>query len=201
MPDAGGTVLTSDYFADYVSPRTHTHKVTHTPAGTVAAPVFTGTSVNTGATSSTVSVGSNAHVHTYDKLTTINAPTFGHTPTASAGPSETTPIYSITNVGSAPSLTMSVSNHQLQITFSAGSVPTRSAAIQVPTAAHTHSYDKLTSIAAPTFSHTSTNSGKPSATTNVPTAAHIHAVTAAGTNSAPAFTGTAATLTTTTQVV
>lgn len=199
LPDAGGTVLTSDYFADYVSPRTHKHKVTHTPAGTVAAPVFTGTSVNTGATASTVAVGSNAHVHTYDKLTTINAPTFGHTATASAGPSATTTVYSVTNVGSAPSLTMSVSNHQLQISFSAGSVPTRSG-VTVPTSTHTHNYDKLTSIAAPTFSHTSTNSGKPSATTNVPTAAHIHAVTAAGTNSAPAFTGTAATLTTTTQV-
>ena len=199
LPDAGGTVLTSDYFADYVSPRTHKHKVTHTPAGTVAAPVFTGTSVNTGATSSTVSVGSSAHVHTYDKLTTINAPTFGHTATASAGPSDTTTVYSITNVGSAPSLSMSVTNHQLQISFSAGSVPTRSG-VTVPNSTHTHNYDKLTSIAAPTFSHTSTNSGKPSATTSVPTAAHIHAVTAAGTNSAPAFTGTAATLTTTTQV-
>lgn len=199
LPDANGTVLTSEYFADYVSPRTHKHKVTHTPAGTVAAPVFTGSSVNTGATSSTVAVGSSAHVHTYDKLTTINAPTFGHTATASAGPSATTTVYSITNVGSAPSLSMSVTNHQLQISFSAGSVPTRSG-VTVPNSTHTHNYDKLTSIAAPTFSHTSTNSGKPSATTNVPTAAHIHAVTAAGTNSAPAFTGTAATLTTTTQV-
>lgn len=199
FPDANGIVLTSDYFADYVSPRTHKHKVTHTPAGTVAAPVFTGSSVDTGATSSTVSVGSSAHVHTYDKLTTINAPTFGHTATASAGPSATTTVYSITNVGSAPSLSMSVSSHKLAITFSAGSVPTRSG-VTVPNSTHTHNYDKLTSIAAPTFSHTSTNSGKPSATTSVPTAAHIHAVTAAGTNSAPAFTGTAATLTTTTQV-
>ncbi len=101
------------------STSTHTHSVTHTPAGTVSAPTFTGEAVMT-------STGGNS------KKT----------------------MYSITSVGSAPSLTASVSNKCLTLTFSAGSVPTRESA-SVALSDHTHSVTAKGSISQPTFTGTS----------------------------------------------
>ena len=141
---------------------THKHSVTAagtvsstsiTPAGTVSQPTFTGT----------------AHNHT-----------FSGSPATSGKPDTTnvTTIYSITNVGSlpshsytAPSLTGSVENQCLTLTFNAGShsfstgtLPTREA-ISTPNTNHTH-----------TVTATGT----------------IGSTTAGGTVSQPTFTGTAA---------
>lgn len=124
-----------------------------TPAGTVSQPTFTGT----------------AHNHT-----------FSGSPATSEKPDTTnvTTIYSITDVGSlpshsytAPSLTGSVENQCLTLTFNAGShsfsagtLPTREA-ISMPNTNHTHS---------------------------VTAAGTIGSTTAGGTVSEPIFTGTAA---------
>lgn len=155
--DGSGNVITSTYAA-----KSHKHSVTAagtvsstsiTPAGTVSQPTFTGT----------------AHNHT-----------FSGTAVTSGKPDTTnvTTIYSITNVGSlpshsytAPSLTGSVENQCLTLTFNAGShsfsagtLPTREA-ISMPNTNHTHS---------------------------VTAAGTIGSTTAGGTVSQPTFTGTAA---------
>ena len=152
-----GTPLSSKYAA-----KSHTHSVTAagtnsstsiTPAGTISQPTFTGT----------------AHNHTF----TGKSVTSGKPDTTNV-----TTIYSITGVGSlpthtytAPSLTGSVENQCLTITFSAGkhtfsagSLPT-SSAISMPTTNHTHA---------------------------VTAAGTIENTTAGGTVSQPTFKGTAA---------
>lgn len=153
--DGDGNVITSTY-----AKKSHKHSVTAagtigntliTPAGTVSQPTFTGT----------------AHNHT-----------FSGSPATSEKPDTTnvTTIYSITNVGSlpghsytAPSLTGSVENQCLTLTFNAGShsfsagtLPTREA-ISMPNTNHTHS---------------------------VTAAGTIGSTTAGGTVSEPIFTGT-----------
>lgn len=153
----GTTALSSKY-----AKKSHKHSVTAagtvsstsiTPAGTVSQPTFTGT----------------AHNHT-----------FSGSPATSGKPDTTnvTTIYSITDVGSlpshsytAPSLTGSVENQCLTLTFNAGShsfsagtLPTREA-ISMPNTNHTHS---------------------------VTAAGTIGSTTAGGTVSKPIFTGTAA---------
>lgn len=95
----------------------HTHTVSHTPAGTVSKPTFTGSAVTSGV------------------------------------PSGKTSIYSITGVGSAPSLSASVANKCLTLTFSAGSVPTRTN-VSVASAEHTHSVTASGSVSQPTFTGT-----------------------------------------------
>lgn len=155
--DGDGNVITSTY-----AKKSHKHSVTAagtnsstsiTPAGTVSQPTFTGT----------------AHNHT-----------FSGTAVTSGKPDTTnvTTIYSITNVGSlpshsytAPSLTGSVENQCLTLTFNAGShsfsagtLPTREA-ISMPNTNHTHS---------------------------VTATGTIGSTTAGGTVSQPTFTGTAA---------
>ena len=124
-----------------------------TPAGTVSQPIFTGT----------------AHSHTFaGKSVTSEKP----------DTTNVTTIYSITGVGSlpshtytAPSLTSSVENQCLTLTFntgshsfSAGTLPTREA-ISMPNTNHTHS---------------------------VTATGTIGSTTAGGTVSQPTFTGTAA---------
>lgn len=99
------------------SSSSHTHTVSHTPAGTVSQPTFTGSSATSGA------------------------------------PSKTTSVYSITGVGSVPSLTASVTNKCLTLTFSAGSVPTRSS-VTVASSDHTHSVTAKGSVSQPTFTGT-----------------------------------------------
>lgn len=98
----------------------HTHTVSHTPAGTVSKPTFTGSAVTSG------------------KPDTTNVTT----------------IYSITGVGSVPTLTASVANKCLTLTFTAGSVPTRSSAISMPNTNHTHSVTAKGSVSQPTFTGT-----------------------------------------------
>ena len=150
------------YLSDKYAAKSHKHSVTAagtigntliTPAGTVSQPTFTGT----------------AHNHT-----------FSGTAVTSGKPDTTnvTTIYSITGVGTlpshsytAPSLTGSVGNQCLTLTFNAGShsfstgtLPTREA-ISMPNTNHTHS---------------------------VTAAGTIGSTTAGGTVSQPTFTGTGA---------
>lgn len=121
----------------------HKHTVTHTPAGSIGSKSLT----PAGSVSSTFT-GSSA---------------------TTGSPSGTTSVYSITGVGSVPSLTASVTNRCLTLTFSAGSVPTRSS-VTLPSTAHTH---------------TVTAKGSVSSTFTGTAASHNHT-----------FTGTSATLTT-----
>ena len=115
----------------------HTHSASYTPAGSVSQPTFTGTAVNTEATSGTTTVYSITNVGTLPS----------HTYTA--------PSMSATIANKCLILTFSAGSHD----FSAGSLPTKGSGVSVATGAHTHS------------------------------------VTAAGTVSKPSFTGTAATIT------
>jgi hypothetical protein len=100
------------------STSTHKHTVSHTPAGSVSQPTFTGSAVMT-----------------------------------STGANSQKTMYSITSVGSAPSLTASVSKKCLTLTFSAGSVPTRESAT-VSLGTHTHSVTAAGTVSKPTFSGT-----------------------------------------------
>lgn len=109
-------VALSGHTHSYAS-TTHTHTVSHTPAGTVSKPSFTGSSATTSA------------------------------------PSGTTTVYSITDVGTAPSLSTSVTNQCLTLTFSAGSVPTRSS-VTLPNTSHTHTVTATGSVSQPTFTGT-----------------------------------------------
>ena len=76
----------------------------------------------------------------YTPAGSVAAPTITVTPT-------TDNVYSITDVGTLPELTMSVSNENLTIGFSAGSLPTKGSAQSVMTAASASS-------TAPTFTGT-----------------------------------------------
>lgn len=188
-------VLTIDY-AD----TGHAHTVTHKPVGSVT---FTGSTATTSAASNST-VASSTHTHTvtstgnYTPAGTISAPAFTGKAATSGGPSATTSVYSITGVGSAPSLSAAIANKCMTFTWSAGSVPTRSS-VTIPTYNHTHSVTASGTVAAPTFTGTaatisvSGTTATPSATTSVAAASHKHTVTA---NGSASFTGTPATITT-----
>lgn len=200
VPDAGGTMMTSSNYSIWASPNTHKHSVTinHTPAGTISTPKFTGTSSqSTSANIGTVSVSSYNHTHTYTRISSINAPTPNYTSTNSGTPSATASFYAYPST-SKPSLTASITNKCLTVVFTS---PTTQG-YTVSSSSHKHTYDKTTSITAPTFSTSTYNSSTPSSTTTVPNNGHTHTYTAAGTISTPTFTGTAysKTFTTTTQI-
>lgn len=71
--------------------------------------------------------------------------TFTGSAVTSGASSGTTSVYSITGVGSVPSLTASVTNKCLTFSFSAGSVPTRSS-VTLPSTGHTHSVTAAGSV-------------------------------------------------------
>ena len=96
----------------------HTHSVSHTPAGTVSKPSFTGSAVTSGEASAT------------------------------------TTVYSITAVGTLPTLSASVTNKCLNLTFGAGTLPTKGTGVSVPTGSHTHSVTAAGSVSQPTFTGT-----------------------------------------------
>ena len=78
------------------------------------------------------------HVHVADYTPSGHiSPKFTGTSATSNATSDTTSIYSITNVGSLPTMTANVTNRCLTLSFNAGSVPTRSS-VSVPSASHTH---------------------------------------------------------------
>lgn len=171
----------------------HTHTVSHTPAGSVSS-TFTGKAVTSGAPSETVAVASSTHTHKYTPSGTVSKPTFTGSAVTSGTPSGTTSVYSITGVGSVPSLSTSVTNRCLTLSFSAGSVPTRSS-VTVASSNHTHSVTASGAVSQPTFTGTEASTTSISGTTSVANSAHTHSVTAFG-SVASKFTGTAATLTT-----
>ena len=117
----------------------------YTPAGTVSQPTFTG--------SSTTSTG------TFTPSGTVSKPGVTVSPTTDS-------VYSITDVGTLPTLTTTVANETLTIAFSQGTLPTKGSAQTVMTGA-TAELD-----ATPTFTGTEGSvsvTGTPSGTVSQPT--------------------------------
>ncbi len=87
----------------------HIHKVT--AAGTVSQPTFTGTNKNTSAhiADYSVKVGSETHTHSVTAAGTVSSSFSGNTNTTSAGAKTT--VYSITDVGTLPSLIYVAPSH------------------------------------------------------------------------------------------
>lgn len=210
----------------------HTHSASYTPAGTVGSTSIT----PAGSVSSTFKGTAAGHSHTFTgtaashghnftgtkaTISTKYTPSgsvsssFSGTSATSGGPSATTTVYSITGVGSAPSLTAAVANRCMTLTFSAGSVPTRSS-VTVPTDTHTHNVTATGSVSSgftgteATISTDYTPAGSISGTSVTPAGSISEtSVTPAGTVSSSftgtaashshGFTGTAATITTGTE--
>ena len=105
--------------------------VNYTPAGTVTKPTFDGdeltsTGKYTPAGNVTVSVG--AGEANYTPAGTVSKPDITVTPS-------TDNVYSITDVGTLPTLTTSVANETLTLSFDQGALPTKGAAQAVMTGA------------------------------------------------------------------
>lgn len=136
----------------------------YTPAGSVSQPTFTGSSSNVTITATDSSSGN------YQPKGTVSAPTI-----TVDQPGSTANVNSITDVGSLPSLTMTVTNENLAFSWSAGTLPTKGANTTVKTG------DASYTASAPTFSGTKAQlSGS---------------TTAEGSVSKPTFSGTGATIT------
>lgn len=200
ISDHAGTMMTSGNYTQWASPSTHTHNVTisHTPAGTISKPTFTGTTdQETSSNAGYSAVASSGHSHSYNRVSSVSAhslTTSSYTSSANSGSGVAFYAYS---GSSKPSLTASISNKCLTVTFTS---PATSAYTAAPNS-HTHSYNRVSSISNHSVNVSSYTSGTPSATTNVASNGHKHTYTAAGTISTPTFTGTAysTTVTTTTQ--
>lgn len=149
-----------------------------TPEGTVSQPTFTG--------SSTTSTGS------FTPEGTVAAPTIS---VDSAG--ATTTVNSITDVGTLPTLSTTVVNENLTISFSQGTLPTKGSDTTVKTG------DASYTASAPAFTGTAGSvsvSGTPTGTVSQPTFTGTQGSvsvsgTPEGTVSQPTFSGTAATIT------
>lgn len=135
----------------------------YTPAGTVSQPTFTGSSSTVSITATSSDSGN------YTPAGTVSAPTIT---VDSAGATDT--VYSITDVGTLPTLTTSVENETLTISFSQGTLPTKGSAQTVKTG------DASYTASQPSF--TGTNVKLEGSTT------------ASGTVSQPSFSGTSATI-------
>ena len=165
-----------------------------TPAGSVSSS-FKGTAVTSGApgsTTPTTTVASSGHTHKYTPSGIVSKPTFTGSAVTSGAPSGTTPtttVYSITDVGTLPSLTASVTNRCLSFTFGAGTLPTKGNGVSVATGGHTHSVTAAGTVSQPTFAGTEGTTTSISGTTSVASSGHTHSVTAAGTVTST-FTGT-----------
>lgn len=85
----------------------------------------------------------------------VAAPVFTGSEVTTAVTANTTTVYSITGVGSAPSLSAAIANNCMTFTWSAGSVPSRSS-VTVPTSEHTHTVTAAGSNSAPTFTGSNT---------------------------------------------
>lgn len=153
-----------------------------TPAGSVAAPTFTGKQATISSSytpAGTVTISKGTGTANYTPGGSVSTPTITVTP-------NTTTVNSITEVGSLPSLTTSVANETLSIGWSAGSLPTKGSNTTVVTGI------KSATSSQPTFTGTGVElKGAFSGTAGTATATY----TPAGTNSAPNFTGTAGTVT------
>ena len=198
-----------------VSKTGHTHSVT--AKGTISTPTFTGTAASHNHSFTGTEAG---HTHTFTGTAashdhsftgTKHKHTFTGTAVTSGGASATASIYQITGVGSlpshtytAPSLTASVSNQCLTLSWSAGehdfsegSLPTRSSITVAK--AHTHSVTAAGTIdevaAAGTVGSKSVTPAGTIAETKITPAGTVanKSITPAGTISQPTFTGTAVT--------
>lgn len=194
------------------------------PKGTVSKPSFTGTattstgkftpegSVDLTTTNKTATVSKTTGTATYTPEGSVAAPTIS---VKTAG--STTTVNSITAVGSLPSLSATVENENLTLTWDAGALPTKGANTTVKTgdAAYEASAPKFTgtgarlitgNIPVPTsasftgsegdISVSGTPAGNVSQPTFTGTKAQISGtVTPTGTVSKPTFTGTQGTVT------
>lgn len=138
----------------------------YTPAGTVTQPTFSGNAATVAITATDDSSGN------YQPKGSVSAPTI----TLSSGGSTTT-VNSITDVGSLPTLTTTVSGEKLTIRWNAGTLPTKGADTTVKTG------DGSYSASAPTFTGTK--------------AQFSGSTTPSGTVSQPTFSGTQTTITVT----
>ena len=187
----------------------------YTPEGTVSQPSFTGSDSSVSFTVTDI----NGDEYTNGRFPiegSVSQPTFTGSMLTSTGtftPSgsisaptislktagSTTTVNSITAVGTLPELTTSVTNENLSISFSQGTLPTKGSDTTVKTG------DAAYEATAPTFTGTQGNlsvSGTPAGTVSKPTFTGYNLSVAAitvpqGTISQPTFTGTEATITVT----
>ena len=133
----------------------------YTPEGTVSQPTFTGTAMTSTGTftpNGSVTVANNSSGNyqpagsitaaantsgNYQPAGTVSTPTIS---VATAG--STTSVYSITNVGTLPTLTTTVENENLTISFNQGTLPTKGSAQTVKTG------DAVYQSSQPTFTGT-----------------------------------------------
>lgn len=155
----------------------------YTPAGTVSKPTFTGTSTtSTGkfTPEGSVTVTTNA---TTNKTTTVSATTgtATYTPegncTGAAVTLNTTTVNSITAVGTLPTLTTTVADENLTISFNQGTLPTKGDNTTVATS--------VKSVTQPTF----TGTGARLVTGNIPVP-NTYTATFAGTEGDISVAGT-----------
>ena len=168
----------------------------YTPAGSVSSS-FTGSSVTSGTPSDTATVASSTHTHEYTPNGTVSQPIFSGTAVTSDATTDAdkTTVCSITDVGSLPSLTASVTNRCLTFSFNAGSLPTKDNGVSVATGDHTHSVTAAGTVSQPTFTGTKGTTTSISGTRTVASEGHTHSVTVNGSVSST-FTGTEATIST-----
>lgn len=168
----------------------------YTPEGTVSAGAFTGTTA-------TIDVYGGSGTTTYTPAGTVEAPTIS---LESAG--STTTVNSITDVGTLPTLTTTVTNEVLTIDFSQGTLPTKGTDTTVKTGDASYeatapaftgtgtylsaSYTPAGSVGDGSF--TGTGANLVAAFTGSNSSFTSDSYTPAGTVSQPSFTGTAATI-------
>lgn len=199
ISDHAGTMITSGNYTEWASPRNHTHNVTisHTPAGTISKPTFTGTvDQETSSMAGTTSVPKGDHTHSYNRVSSVSAHTFGTGTYTSGGNSGSGVAFYAYSGSSKPSLTASITSKCLTVTFTS---PATSVYTAAPNS-HTHTYNRVNTIDNHTVSTTSyTTEATPSGSrVDVASNGHKHTYTAAGTISTPTFTGTTYTTTETT---
>ena len=176
----------------------------YTPAGTVSQPTFSGDSLT--ATGSFTPAGEITTATTSNKTATVSPAASGtatYTPEGSvAAPTislssagSTATVNSITAVGTLPELTTTVSNENLTIGWSAGTLPTKGSDTTVKTGDGTYT------ASAPAFTGTGVrlvtgNIAVPATYTFSGTASTVTVTgTPSGTVTQPTFSGTAATIT------
>ena len=155
-----------------------------TPTGTVSQPTFSGSSLtSTGnfTPSGSVTISKGTGTTNYTPEGSVSAPTISKSTAGS-----TTTVNSITDVGSLPSWSGTVSNEILTIAWSAGTLPTKGSNTTVKTgdASYTASTPSFTGTAVQLKGSFSGTQGSVSVTG-----------TPAGTVSQPTFTGTQGTVT------
>lgn len=163
-----------------LSKSVHKHTVSHTPEGTVSAPIFTGSSATTSApnnTGATTTVAAQEHTHSVSVSGTAAAQTFTGAAATSGGPSGTAATvassahtHSVTAAGTVASASAGTA-----VTGVSSSISNKCLTVTFTTAALSHSH---------TFTGKAATSGAPSATTSVANSTHTHSVTAKGTNAA-----------------